>query len=502
MAQEKKKETMDADPMRLLVSAILAFTVMLFINGFVGSMGGFPAFVAFTFVFFQIRTRAGAKTSSIQQEGDDRRITGRLLWRYAAGYLISWGILRIAFLISRVTGWGNINGASALEYVRQMWETSLLEKWAYFFAGMVMFAFVLSLFPLTIIQRKSRWVRYALIDGAVFALVCLGINGICRWNFEQESGSRATCLIDHLLLCGRMQTWQEVLFLLLMVAFILGIGRFVFVYACRQQKQKDFVADERSVSLETGKERRQRIAKNMVAVGCCMAAIAIVVAIVLWMPKDTAGGYVKVAEFLTEDTRLGPMEYGDVVYVPVHKTSDLEQNGTAQGYLAERGERCDSRFYQMAIANLLYTDPSGETNLVQSSGTEKGTYAPVFDVENDGAWQNDDVFLLWDEDWEMESAYSHEPTGYVACPADLIQGLRMQFPQVTYRASDFSDYDAYFTLRGYKTMEQALEEDPEDGDWVGCILVKNNKFYFGSYENQITGICLQQLRKVLGGNAK
>ena len=51
-------------------------------------------------------------------------------------------------------------------------------------------------------------------------------------------------------------------------------------------------------------------------------------------------------------------------------------------------------------------------------------------------------------------------------------------------------------------MEQALEEDPVDGNWVGCILVKDNKFYFGSYENQITGICLQQLRKVLGGNAK
>ena len=50
--------------------------------------------------------------------------------------------------------------------------------------------------------------------------------------------------------------------------------------------------------------------------------------------------------------------------------------------------------------------------------------------------------------------------------------------------------------------QQALEEDPVDGDWVGCILVKDNKFYFGSYENQITGICLQQLRKVLGGNAK
>ena len=83
---KKEPETMDADPMRLLVSAILAFTVMLFINGFVGSMGGFPAFVAFTLVFFRIRTRAGMENGGMQQELSDRQITGRLLWKYAAGY--------------------------------------------------------------------------------------------------------------------------------------------------------------------------------------------------------------------------------------------------------------------------------------------------------------------------------------------------------------------------------------------------------------------------------
>lgn len=36
-------------------------------------------------------------------------------------------------------------------------------------------------------------------------------------------------------------------------------------------------------------------------------------------------------------------------------------------------------------------------------------------------------------------------------------------------------------------MEQALEEDPVDGDWNGCILVKDNKFYFGSYEKSDYG---------------
>ena len=433
---KKEPETMDADPMRLLVSAILAFTVMLFINGFVGSMGGFPAFVAFTLVFFRIRTRAGMENGGMQQELSDRQITGRLLWKYAVGYLVLWGILRIAFLISRVTGWGNINGASAVEYVRQMWNTSLLEKWAYFFAGMIMFAFVLSLFPLAVIREKVRWIRYALVDGAVFALVCLGINGVCRLKFEQKSSGGATCLIDHLLLCGRMRTWQEITCLLAMVVFILAIGAFVFCYASRPYAGKNMDGIPASGGKE--KPRRHRMARKIMAAGCSIAAIVIVVVIVLLMPKDTAGDYTKVAEFLTEDTRMGPMEYGDAVYVPVNEEADLEKNGIAQGYLAERGERCDSRFYQLAIANLLYTDPTGKTNLVQTAGTDGGTYAPVASVETDKTWETDDMFLLWDEDWALESAYSHEPTGYVACPADLIRGLRMQFPDVTYRTADFS----------------------------------------------------------------
>ena len=84
-----------------------------------------------------------------------------------------------------------------------------------------------------------------------------------------------------------------------------------------------------------------------------------------------------------------------MVYVSVNEEADLEKNGIAQGYLAERGERCDSRFYQLAIANLLYTDPTGKTNLVQTAGTDGGTYAPVASVETYKTWETDDVFLLW-----------------------------------------------------------------------------------------------------------
>ena len=474
------------NPTRLLSAVGLAFTVMLFINGFIGSMGGFPAFLAFAFVFFFLRSGRKDTDGHVYTKKQE---TAYLLWDYGIGYLILWGILRIAFLISRVTGWGNINGASAAQLLKQMWETSLLEKWAYFFAGMTMFAFILSLFPLLVIRERGRWARYALLDGAVFALACLAINGICRMLFEQDAKSRATCLIDHLLLCGDMQAWQEIVCLVGMAVLTAGVGIFVFFYAVALQKKEAQKTD--------ALPKHPRI-KRVVAVACSLAAIAVVVVIVLFMPQDADMDYVKVAEFLTEDVTMAPMVYGGTVYIPVAKDSK-QKPGVPQGYLAERDERCDSRFYQMAVANLLYADTSGESRLVQ---TEDAAYEPAADIEQARAWEADEVFLLWDEEWEAESAYSHEPTGYAACPADLIAGLRMQFPDVTYRISDFSDYDAYFTLRGYRDMDQALEEGPQNGDWVGCILVRDNKFYFGSYENRITGICLQQLREVLGGNAK
>ena len=76
----------------------------------------------------------------------------------------------------------------------------------------------------------------------------------------------------------------------------------------------------------------------------------------------------------------------------------------------------------------------------------------------------------------------------------------MQFGEVTYRPLDFEDYDAYFTIRAYASMDDFLAGEVVSGQWAGCILVKDDKFYYGSYDNQITGICLQQLREVLGGN--
>ncbi|MCI7108293.1 MAG: hypothetical protein PUA77_05195 [Lachnospiraceae bacterium] len=494
----------ESKPVRLVASLVLAFVVMLFINGFIGSMGGFPAFIAFSIVFFLLRTLVGNGSRMTHQLAmTSRREVIYFLFEYSVGYLILWSVFRIGITFSRVSGWGNISGASAVEFVEELLQSPLLEKGAYLFAGILMFDFVLSLFPLVVIRERMRWILYAIIDGACFALLCMGIGGACTALTPLQQKGGVSCLMDRLLSCSELDLWQELLVLAAIVLFTVAVGIFVFLFTVRIYGPKPGRTDAVAVAQAEympGRRIRGKRFPNFVAAACGIVAILVVLVIIFMMPEDTKSGYVKVAEFLTRDTMLGPMVYGGNIYVPVDGDMQLQEAGTPQGYLAEKDEDCDSRFYQMAVANLLYTDASGRTSYVQMEGTDEGLYLPVAELEQRKTWEQGEVFLLWDEDWMSESAYSHEPTGYTVCNEDLIEGLKMQFPQVTYRPEDFADYDAYFTIRSYASTDKLLKENTVSGNWVGCILVKDDKFYFGSYENQITGICLQQLRDVLGGN--
>lgn len=505
MNQEKIVVGNEKDgPRRLIISVVLAFIVMLFINGFIGSMGGVPAFLAFLLMFYLTRTHVVEKLwprEKEQMEAERGSATAkkevlRLFAFFSIGYLLIWSLLRVLMTISRVTGWGNLNGTSAMKFVQELLHTSLLEKSAYLAAGILMFAFVLSLFPLVVIKNRRSWALYALMDSAVFALLCLGIGLISSLASDNRTGARASCLIDRFLLCRELELWQELLALFLLLILMAGIGLGAYLYAvhCLQKSEREEV--QKKIS---GEEKKKRLAGFTAAV-CGIAAISVVLGIVFFMPEDEKKGYGKVAEFLTGDTVLGPMEYGGRVYVPVNEKPGLDETGEPQGYLAEKDENYSSRFYRLAVANVLYIDETCRTDRVQMKGREEGTFAPAGSVK--GVDAANSVYVLWDEDWEKESAYSHEKTGYTVCNEGLMEGLTMQFPEVTYRPQDFREYDAYFTIRAYSSMDAVLENDAVSGQWAGCILVRDNKFYYGNYENEITGICLQQLREILGGNKK
>jgi len=137
--------------------------------------------------------------------------------------------------------------------------------------------------------------------------------------------------------------------------------------------------------------------------------------------------------------------------------------------------------------------------MLQMYGADVNSYGKMSMTEAADCWSNDGVFLLWDEDWYRESTYSKDLTGYSEMETNLVKGLETEFGQVEYNIKDFDNYDAYFTIVGYEDLNAALESDLPKGDYVGCILVKDNNFYYGNYKNKITGVKLTALLEVLGG---
>lgn len=501
----KTLKPIESKPARLVASAVLAAVVMTFINGFIGGMGGIPAFIAFFAVFYSLRVLVGARDRIEFREGlSDGGIVGRMMAFYGAGYLLLWSLFRLGLTFSRVTGWGNINRGGALASVRELFAVSELERWVYLFAGILMFAFVMSLFPLVVIRKQNLWVVYALVDGAGFATVCSVISAVARIDPAGGFSEREATLVDCLLVRGSRTALQECLYLFVALSFLSAVVFACFLFSRRcYRAQKALTEDETNLLKSSVRALRDMDARQLRRTAalllCSAAAIGIVGSIVLTAPEDRARQYRKVAEFLTKDARLGPMEYRGRLYLPVEEELDLYLSGMPKGYLAEKGEECDSRLYELTVANILYQDSAGETAHLQVYGERIESFAPAAELEKDMSWQSDGAFVLWDEDWLGESAYSHELTGYTVCDRGFVEALEAKFGEVDYRAEDFDEYDAYFSLYGYPGLDAVQTRDPGQGHWIGCILAFENRFYYGSRKNEIRGALREELLDILGG---
>jgi hypothetical protein len=487
-------------PGYLLASLGMAFTVMLLLNCFVGSMGGFPAFAAYGFMFYVLRgfVLSGSRISHQLAIGSRKEVS-YILRNYTIGYLVIWGIIKVVTLLAAFAGWGRVDGLTITEYWNRLYGSSMLERWAYFVAGVFMFDFIISLFPLLVIKKKSLWIRYFAVDVLVYILVCGGIIGVCRIFTGDLRGNNPSNVLDNLLLCQLTSPWYGACYVI--AAVLIGAGLLVFVYhfsvKCYRPKPGTIGNKENLMSEPKPLTRRRRILYTVA--GVTLAVCIAVVCRVFFAKQDSGLNYYKVAECLTQDEMTGPMVYGGNVYIPVDQELSFTETGTPVGYLAHKGEDCDTRFYELTTANLLYKNADWEDQYLQVDGADPNSYQMLSQVEQENLWKQDEVFLLWDEEWESEMRYSKETTGYSVCSRELVEGLEARFGVVNYRPLDFESYDAYFSIRGYTDLKDALALDAPYGDWVGCILVKDDRFYYGNYGNQITGANLDALMEVLAG---
>ena len=491
----------DSTPAHLFATIVLSLPVMFFINTFIGGMGGIPAFIAFLAVYYILRGMIIAGNRISHQLAMESKVEIRyLMINYGVIYLIVWFIMRAILLLSKFSGWGNIRQLAFTEYFKNLYGSSMLEKWAYIFAGILMFAYVMSLFPLVVIKKKRLWFVYFFADSAVFALVCMVIAKICRLFISNELEARAVCVLDDMLLCDLPGRLEAVLYMLAIIAFTMAVIAAVYNFSkwIYGPKPGRLIVPDNVLRAKC----REKSYATAIGVIVCAIAIMSAIGIFFFAPSTEAEEYDKVAECLTNDNMMGPMVYNDVIYAPDELNLDYHKDGDgiALGYAGYKNQNCTSRFYRLAVANVLYASADSPEPLLEMYGAEYNCYAPIADLEKEGDWKNDSVFLIWDEDWENESAYAGDKAGYTECQKELIESLEYTYGEVEYSVSDFSDYDAIFTIRGYKSIKEAEEKEVPYGDWVGIILVRDNKFYYGNYNNRIRGSQLHVLLSVLRGN--
>ena len=227
-------------------------------------------------------------------------------------------------------------------------------------------------------------------------------------------------------------------------AVLLLVLELFVVYRLVKYRYCDEHAD-RKVRIHRRRVRRKTIKAVIVIVPVVVIAI-IVVYTYFMSPSNEPAEYEKVASCITNDDRLGPMVYDSQVYIPITIELDYAGTGSPLGYIVYKDQDYSSRYYELAASNLLYMNKNGDDTYLQMAGNASNSYKKLSVVEKSNSWKDCSVFLMWDEEWQSESRYSKDVTGYTECDEDFIKSLEDTFGAVKINPADFKDYDAYFTI--------------------------------------------------------
>lgn len=515
---------MEGTPIHLLGSMVMATFVMAYLNMVVGSMGGIPAWLGMMVAFYFAWGRTHYRKKPSEEKGfDEKRLTRVIFYQYLVEYLLVWFGVKTFLLVTNLWGWGSNSGLSIGEYLHALHGETLVEQWAYYFGVIFMLAFILSLFPFIFIPGKHWKIWYLIADGILFWLLNKLVIRICSIWIPKANRASILSLKDALVLCVTTHKWQAGLYLFLagIVALAVAILSLAFSVMLVKGDRFSFFSKERKRFQFKKWHRAMLLLAAVVTFILLIFALRDVVKNQIKIHKilpvfdDTEVSeeveteevnteveepeYEKVAEFMTEDHNFGPMVFRGEFYIPVDMDLDYDTEGEALGYIAMRGQEANEGFLWFQGSNLLY-GRTWDNEYVEMEGNSHAAFRKAGLVEEDKRWEDKTLFVIWDEEWLDETAYSKDRTGYCLADRGFIASLEEKFGSPEFRVEDFSDYDAYFTIRAYSDAKLAFGEEVICGEWVGCILVKDNLFYYGNYDNQITGIVLEELLDFLGGN--
>lgn len=210
----------------------------------------------------------------------------------------------------------------------------------------------------------------------------------------------------------------------------------------------------------------------------------------------------KVAESLTEDNVYGPMVFEDNVYFPTQEEKYLFEdanNSEVIGYFGFKNEDTNSFIYKEFFSNGVYVDITDESHTsCKMRGCDSGDYVKASELEKNCNYEDYNYFTMWEEDWLDQSAYRIDGrVGYHEVSKEWVTKLENLYGEVIYRVEDFKNYDMYYTLGAFKNKNEINNEFIVTPLCVGCILVKDDRYYYGNLDNEITGELLTELKTSL-----
>lgn len=203
---------------------------------------------------------------------------------------------------------------------------------------------------------------------------------------------------------------------------------------------------------------------------------------------------------LTNDHVLGPVSFDEQVYFPASNLEELPVNTKKIGSKGYKGENTD---FSTLLASLLFGDDvayvsldEGSNSIYLSSGREYVKSVATDPKEIDPEKK---CFILI-ENWLEKVSVRKKDEIIQFVDNDLILDFTSAFGDVDHDIDSFGSYDIYLGI--FQSEPNIQVEDPEvlmnsDVEYIGCLLFAEGKWFYGNFENEITGEIYESFKEVL-----
>ncbi len=250
-----------------------------------------------------------------------------------------------------------------------------------------------------------------------------------------------------------------------------------------------------------------KIKKHKTKIIACIVVVAVLLVVALaifivsvFQETSKKPKYNTVAYSITEDGCYGPIVFEEEVYFPADEKEMFpeEDNSETMGYF-RFGEGEVSALDVMLCENLVYVDAKDENHTyVKIRGCNLRDYIKA-SVSESKELSPYNCYIIWDEDWLHQTAFNTKGRdGYYEVSKDLIDSLEERYGVVEYKAEDFREYEAYYTVTAFKDRKEAVETlEIKAPHVIGCILKSKDNYYYGNKDNKLTGDLLEKIKLVL-----